>query len=87
MISRKTTVTNPSGLHLRPAGLLAGIASKCSSTVIIIYQEKRINAKSVLNIITSGIKMGNEIVVECNGATEKQDLETIVDAISSGLGE
>lgn len=87
MKSEKITVTNPSGLHLRPAGLLASIATKCESEVTIKYQEKQINAKSVLNIMASGIKQGTEIEIVCEGPTEEQDLKTIIDAIASGLGE
>lgn len=87
MASQKITVTNPSGLHLRPAGLLAEISNKCNSDVIIKYQQKRINAKSVINIISACIKKGTEIEVECSGPTEEQDLKTIIDAIASGLGE
>ena len=87
MISEKITVINPSGLHLRPAGLLAGLANKCSCDVTIICGEKRINAKSILNVITAGIKQGTEIEVECNGENEAADLKTLLDAIASGLGE
>lgn len=87
MTSEKIKVTNPSGLHLRPAGFLAGIAAKCNSEVTIICQEKRINAKSPIQIMTAGIKKGTEIEVECSGATEEQDLKTIIAAIASGLGE
>ncbi|PYG87923.1 phosphocarrier protein [Ruminiclostridium sufflavum DSM 19573] len=87
MISQKITITNPSGLHLRPAGLLAGIASKCNSEITIICGQNRINAKSVINIMTAGIKKGTEIEVACNGHTEEQDLKTIIAAIAGGLGE
>lgn len=87
MKSEIVTVVNPSGLHLRPAALLANTATKCESDVTIIYGEKRINAKSVLNVITSGIKQGTEIEVQCEGDSEEEDLRSVIDAIKSGLGE
>lgn len=87
MVIEKITVINPSGLHLRPAGLLAARAMKCKSTVTILYQDKKINAKSVLNVISAGIKQGTEIEVVCDGDTEAEDLTTMINAITGGLGE
>ena len=49
MVERKVTVVNPTGLHLRPAGLLCQTSMKFDSKVMIFYKEKEINAKSVLN--------------------------------------
>jgi phosphocarrier protein len=87
MVSQKTTVINKSGIHARPAGELAKICSKCASDIIISVGEKRLNPKSILNLMAAAIRCGTEIVVECTGETEKEDLEKILDAIASGLGE
>jgi phosphocarrier protein len=87
MVSQKITVTNPSGLHARPASELAKICGKCNSDIAIIIGEKRINPKSILNIMAAAVRSGTEITVECNGDTEKQDLENVIGAIASGLGE
>ena len=87
MVSQKTTVVNKSGLHARPAGELAKISSKCDSDIIISVGEKRINPKSILNLMAAAIRCGTEIIVECTGETEKEDLEKIIDAITGGLGE
>ena len=51
MVERKVTVVNPTGLHLRPAGLLCQTSMKFDSKVMIFYKEKEINAKSVLNVM------------------------------------
>ena len=50
MLTKNLTVVNPSGLHLRPAGVLSQTAMKFKSDVIIESGEKRIVAKSVLNV-------------------------------------
>ena len=47
MVSRKVQVVNPSGLHLRPAGLLCQTSMKFESKVNILYKDQQINAKSV----------------------------------------
>lgn len=87
MVSRTLTVTNPSGLHLRPAGVLSQTAMKFKSDVIIECGEKRIVAKSVLNVMAVGIKCGTEINVICEGEDEAEALETLAKAIEDGLGE
>ena len=61
MIKRKIKVVNPTGLHLRPAGLLCQTSMKFKSKVLILYKDKEINAKSVLNLNASGIKCGTDI--------------------------
>jgi phosphocarrier protein HPr len=87
MVSQKTTVINASGIHARPASELAKTCSKCSSDIIISVGEKRINPKSILNLMAAAIRCGTDIVVECTGETEVEDLEKIMEAIASGLGE
>jgi phosphocarrier protein len=87
MVSQKITVLNKSVLHLRPAGLLSKIAATCKSNISLVKGEKRVNPKSVLILMSGGIKCGDEIVVECDGDSEEEDLRTIIDAINSGLGE
>ncbi|MDD3219019.1 MAG: HPr family phosphocarrier protein [Lachnospiraceae bacterium] len=87
MVSKKVVVNNASGLHARPASLLAQEAGKCSSDVKIFVGEKKIEAKSILNIMAAAIKKGTEIELQCEGAQEQADLAKLVELIESGLGE
>ena len=87
MISKTLTVVNPSGLHLRPAGVLSQAAMKFKCDVIIECGDKKIVAKSVLNVMASGIKSGTEINLICDGEDEEEALKTLSEAIESGLGE
>ena len=87
MVSRKVTVINPSGLHLRPAGVLSQTAMKFKSNSIIEWKEKRIAAKSVLNVMAAGIKCGTEVTLICDGPDEEEALAAIAEAIESGMGE
>lgn len=87
MVSQKVIISNPSGLHARPASVLVQEAGKCNSNVIIVYGEKRIQAKSILNIMAAAIKSGSEIELQCTGETEEEDLKKLVALIESGLGE
>ena len=87
MISKNLTVVNPSGLHLRPAGVLSQTAMKFKSDITIVSGEKKIVAKSVLNVMAAGIKCGTEITLICDGEDEEEAMKTVSQAIVSGLGE
>lgn len=87
MVSQKVKVVNKSGLHARPAGELVKVASNCTSDVVIRVGEKSINPKSILTVMSAAIRCGTELVVECSGENEEEDLKLIVDVITNGLGE
>lgn len=87
MKSRKITIVNPSGLHLRPAGLLCQTTMKFKSQVMIIAGNKEINAKSVLSVMACGVKYGTEVEVQCTGEDEEAALEAVCRLIETGLEE
>ncbi len=87
MVSKNLTVVNPSGLHLRPAGVLAQTSMRFKSDITIECGSKKVDAKSVLNIMGAGIKKGAMICLKCSGTDEKEALEAVGSAISGGLGE
>lgn len=87
MLSKKVTIVNPSGLHLRPAGVLSQTAMKFKSDSVIESGSKRIVAKSVLNVMAAGIKCGTEVNVICDGPDEEAALTALTNAIEGGLGE
>lgn len=87
MISKQLTIKNPSGLHLRPAGVLSQTSMKFKSNITIESGEKTINAKSVLNVMAAGIKCGTEITLVCEGPDEEEAAKVLSEAIESGLGE
>lgn len=87
MTSKTLKVINPSGLHLRPAGVLSQTAMKFKCDVIIQCGEKKVVAKSVLNVMAAGIKCGTEITLICDGEDEAEAMKTLTQAIESGLGE
>ncbi|OLA70922.1 MAG: PTS beta-glucoside transporter subunit IIABC [Roseburia sp. CAG:197_41_10] len=87
MVSQKIVIKNASGLHARPAGVLAKEAGKCKSNVTMVVGDRTVTVKSILNIMVAGIKCGTEVEVRCDGENEEADLKTLVDLIESGLGE
>ena len=87
MLSKVLKINNPSGLHLRPAGVLSQLAMKFNSEIIIEAGDKKVIAKSVLNVMGAGIKPGDTVTIVCTGDDEEKALTEIVAAIESGLGE
>ena len=87
MVSQKVVITNPTGLHLRPAGNLCKVAMNFKSHITFSYGENTANAKSVLSVLGACVKSGDEIELICEGEDEEEALESLVAAIESGLGE
>ena len=87
MVSEKVRVNNPSGLHLRPAGILCKEAMKYKSLITFQYGQGSANAKSVLSVLGACVKCGDEIELTCEGEDEEEALKALVNAIESGLGE
>ena len=86
MVSQKVTIKNPTGLHLRPAGILCKEAMQFKPHVTFRYRENTQNAKT-LSVLGACIKSGDEIELVCEGEDEKEALTSIVTAIENGLGE
>ena len=87
MVSKKVIIKNPTGLHLRPAGVLCKEAMQFKSLITFNFRGGTANAKSVLSVLGDCIKSGTEIELVCEGEDEELALKTLVDAIESGLGE
>ncbi len=87
MVSQKVTIKNPTGLHLRPAGILCKEAMNFKSLITFQFRESTANAKSVLSVLGACIKCGDEIEFTCEGVDEQEALAALVAAVESGLGE
>ena len=87
MVSQRVKIKNPTGLHLRPAGILCKEAMQYKSLITFHYKGNTANAKSVLSVLGACIKTGDEITFTCEGEDEEEALAAMVGAVESGLGE
>ena len=71
MKSFNYTITDPVGLHARPAGLLVKEVKKYASMVTVKKGEKASDAKKLMMLMGLGVKCGDEITVEVTGADEE----------------
>ena len=85
MVSQKVVIKNPTGLHLRPAGILCKEAMQYKSSITFTYRGNTANAKSVLSVLGAGVKPGYELEITCEGMDEQDALNAIVELFESGL--
>lgn len=79
MVSKEVTIQNRAGIHARPAAMIVQTASKFKSTVFLSREDEKINAKSIMGIITLGAGYQAVLDVSAEGPDEAE----AVDAVAS----
>ena len=87
MVKGKAIIKNPTGLHLRPAGLLCKSAMDWKCKITLKFGDYTTNAKSVLGVLGGCIKTKDEIELICEGEDEVEALNALIGLIEAGLGE
>ena len=87
MRKEKVILQNETGLHARPASELAKLAGRFKCDINLSVNEKKANAKSILGIMSLGIKAKTKIEIECNGEDEKEAMTEILKAFEKKFGE
>lgn len=82
MVEKEATVGPAEGLHARPAALFVKEAKKYSSEIKVSHDDREVNAKSSLQILTIGAKKGDTIKILAEGGDAEQAAEALADLIS-----
>lgn len=82
MVSKSMTINIPKGLEARPVALLVQVASQYESSIYVEIQEKKINAKSIMGMMSLGLAEGEKITIIANGPDENDAVEAIDKYIS-----
>ena len=77
MVTQKVVVTEPLGLHLRPAGVFCEESLKYQSKIQIRKGNNFLNAKSVLGLLAARIQCGDEVELVCDGPDEQEALDRL----------
>ncbi len=85
MISRNITITNHIGLHARPATFFIQKANEFTSSIWVEKDDRRVNAKSLLGILSLGITKGMAITLIADGVDEDEALDALIDLIQNGF--
>ena len=85
MVKKDVTITNNIGLHARPATFFIQKANTYSSSVWVEKEERRVNAKSLLGVLSMGIIKGTVVTLIADGEDEKEALDGLEELITTGL--
>jgi phosphocarrier protein HPr len=87
MIKKELVVINETGLHARPAAQFVKAAGQFQASITIYVGDRKINAKSILSVLSGGITKGTKITLEIDGPDEQAAQQTLTSLIESGFGE
>ena len=87
MISETVVIQNKVGLHSRPATSFIQKANEYKCSVWIEKNERRVNAKSLLGVLSLGVLQGTEISIIADGPDEKDAIDAMVSLVNSDFSE
>ena len=87
MVSRSVTIQNSVGLHARPATFFIQKANSYKCSIWVEKEDCRVNAKSLLGVLSLGIVKGTTITLSADGNDENEAVSGLVDLVTSGFPE
>ncbi len=87
MCAKDVLVQNQVGLHARPATFFIQKANEFKSSIWVEKEERRVNAKSLLGVLSLGIVGGVTIKIIADGADEEEAVDALVELVKSGFSE
>lgn len=88
MITRTLTLTNPTGLHARPAALFVQAVQRFPGTTVTLrLGDRSANVRSLLSVLALGAGTGSSVTIECEGTQEQEAMDALVALLESGFGE
>ncbi len=85
MLKKNIVVTNPEGIHARPASALVRLAGKFESEFFIHTHGYKINGKSILGVLTLAAECGANLELETSGPDEKKAMDAIVELFENNF--
>ncbi len=83
MITKEMVIKIPNGLDARPVALLVQVASQYECSIYVESKNKRVNAKSIMGMMSMGIATGETVTVTADGPDEEAAIENIEKYLSS----
>ena len=87
MSVKEVLVQNQVGLHARPATFFIQKANEFKSSIWVEKEERRVNAKSLLGVLSLGIVGGTSIRIIADGSDEEEAVDSLVSLVQSGFAE
>ena len=83
VLEKTVVINNPQGLHARPAELFAKLALQFDSTIEVIRDSHRVDAKSILHVLTLGAAQGTQLTLQADGSDAEAALEALARLVES----
>jgi phosphocarrier protein len=87
MVEKDVTVKNRAGIHARPAGMIVTLANKFASQIFLEKDNDKINAKSIMGLITLGVLCNTTVRVSATGPDEEAAVDALVKLIDNRFEE
>ena len=87
MVTQEVTINNEVGLHARPATFFIQKANEFKSGIWVEKDERRVNAKSLLGVLSLGITKGTTITLLADGSDEQEAVAALSELVSGNFGE
>ena len=87
MVTKSVTINNQVGLHARPATFFIQKANEFRSSIWVEKDDRKVNAKSLLGVLSLGIVCGTEINLIADGPDEEQAVDTLAELVNSQFEE
>lgn len=83
MITKNMTIELKTGLEARPVAVFVQVASQFDSSIFVEYENKKVNAKSIMGMMTLGLASGEKVIVSAEGDDEVEAIKSIEKYLSS----
>jgi len=83
MVKRKIVINIPNGLEARPVAMLVQVASQFESSIYLESDDKKVNAKSIMGMMSLGLASGETVTVTADGPDEEKAIDNIEKYLSS----
>ena len=87
MVSKEVVVNNKVGLHARPATFFIQKANEYKSSIWVEKEERRVNAKSLLGVLSLGITSGTAVTLIADGVDESAAIAALAELVDSNFAE
>jgi phosphotransferase system HPr (HPr) family protein len=82
MVEKKVIVSLQTGLHARPAAMFVQVANKFASEIYVLKDTKKVNAKSIMGIMSLAVSKGTEITIQADGPDAEEAVNALAEIVT-----